>query len=69
MRGFLGTIAILLVILAAVGYYRGWFTVNVDQNQVQKDEKVLNDKIQQFENKANDQLNKAAQKAKDAANR
>ncbi len=66
MRGFLGTIAILLVILAVVGYYRHWFTVDVNQNQVQQDEKVLKDDAQRLTDKLNDKLNKIGDKTKDA---
>jgi len=66
MKGFLGSIAILLVILAAVGYYRGWFTVDVNQNQVQQDEKVLKENAQKLTDKLNDKLNKMSDKTKDA---
>lgn len=33
MRKFLGTLVILLVIVAAVGYLRGWFNVTTQSEQ------------------------------------
>jgi hypothetical protein len=64
MSRFLGMIVVLCVLVACVGYYRGWFhagssdtngqstvTVTVDQNKLDQDKANVQQKVQDLTHK------------------
>jgi hypothetical protein len=66
MRRFLGSLVILLLILAAVGYYQGWFNVSTG-SQDQKSNisiSVDKEKLRQDADKAAKGLENLADKVK-----
>ena len=61
MRRLLFVLVVLVAGLAALGYYRGWFTVSdsavtVDKEKVQEDEAKAKAKLQEDEAKAKAKL-------------
>jgi predicted negative regulator of RcsB-dependent stress response len=64
MKTFLVVIVLLLVVVAGLGFYRGWFhfstasvgqkssaTITVDRDKIQKDESKIKADIQDIEHK------------------
>ncbi len=49
MRKFLGTLVIIVIIVAGVGFYRGWFGVSTDDQpgETNVELKIDKDKIKQ----------------------
>ena len=78
MKTVLITLALIVLVVAGVGFYRGWFdfssrndeseasaTLSVDKDRIEADkDKVLN-KAQDRENQAEDELEPAPDKAQD----
>ncbi len=61
MRKFLGTLVILAIIVAAVGYYRGWYDVStndrpgetniemtIDKDKIKQDAEAARQKASEF---------------------
>lgn len=44
MRKFLGTIALLAIIVAAVGFFRGWFVVDSESHETETNVEIRIDK-------------------------
>ena len=60
MRGFFTVVVVILIVVACVGFYRGWFrlgsetsagktdiTLSVDQDKIKADENKVENKIRQ----------------------
>jgi len=45
MRNLLATLFVLALLVAGIGWYYQWYTVEVDNNKVHKDFSTLRDKI------------------------
>ncbi len=67
MSRIITLLVLLIVLIAGVGYYRGWFTVSTDKGSGHTDVTVTvdKDKIKQDEQKAKDKAKELEQKAKD----
>ncbi|HEY4759830.1 MAG TPA: hypothetical protein VIH42_04550 [Thermoguttaceae bacterium] len=65
MKALFGAIVLLLVVIAGLGFYRGWFhlstnsteqkssaTITVDKDKIQADEGKVKEKVGEFEQKA-----------------
>ncbi len=61
MRTLFGMVVLLLIVIAGVGFYQGWFhfstssteqgpsaTITVDQNKIHEDEQKAKDRVQDF---------------------
>ena len=68
MRKFLGTLVILAMIVAAVGYYRGWYDIStddrpgetniemtIDKDKIKQDAEAARQKASEFAADQNDQ--------------
>ncbi len=64
MRKFIGTVVILLAIVAVFGWYRGWFTFNVEKQDGKTDMNISVDKkkIQEDAKEAEKAFEKGVQK-------
>ena len=45
MRKFLFDLLVLVVCVAALGFYRGWFTLEIDQSKMRADIEMVKEKI------------------------
>ncbi len=77
MRTLFGVVVLLLVVIAAVGFYRGWFqlstdtanqrssaTITVDKDKIHADEQKAKDEMQGLRQAAKGKAGEAADKAK-----
>ncbi len=79
MARFLALIIVLIAIVAAVGFYQGWFhlssssssaddtsavTLTVDKAKLHKDEKLAKDKVEAVGNEVKDKVAPTTQPAK-----
>ena len=68
MRKFLGTLVVVVLIVAGVGFYRGWFGVStydqpgetnvelkIDKERIQQDAKAASKKARELAGRGNDQ--------------
>jgi len=73
MRKFLGTLVILSLIVAGVGFYRGWFSVStydqpgetnvelkIDKQQIKQDAEAVSEKTRELTGQSNDQPDELA---------
>ena len=80
MRKFLGTLVILVAVVAAIGFYRGWFGVStedqpgetsvelkIDKSKIKQDAEAASEKARELARQV-DQLDESAQDD-DSANR
>ena len=77
MRSLLIAIVLLLVCIATLGFYRGWFslstdntnqnpsaTITVDQNKIKEDEEKAKEKMREFGHKAKEATGDLTDKVK-----
>ena len=75
MKAFLYAVVLVLVVIAGVGFYRGWFrltmentsqqpsaTITVDKDKIHEDEQKSKDKVQGFEQEAKKKIGDRAGK-------
>jgi predicted negative regulator of RcsB-dependent stress response len=75
MKAFLYAVVLVLVVIAGVGFYRGWFrltmentnqqpsaTITVDKDKIREDEQKSKDKVQGFEQSAKKKIGDRAGK-------
>ena len=78
MRSLMFVVVFLVVAIAALGYFRGWFavstnstdrapsaTVTLDKAKFHEDEQTAKDKVQGFEQTAKDKIGNQSGKAKE----
>ena len=67
MRKFLGTLVIFALIVAGVGFYRGWFGVSADDQpgETSVELKIDKEKIQQDAEAASEKARELAGRGKD----
>ena len=54
MKKLIISILLLLAVIAGVGLYRGWFTVN--QTRIHQDEDTVKEKVHDLEQKVKDKV-------------
>jgi hypothetical protein len=67
MKNLLVVLFLLLIVIAGLGFYQGWFhlstdstdhkpnvTLSVDEDKIHQDEKTVKEKMQDFGHKAKD---------------
>ena len=75
MKALLYAVVLVLVVIAGVGFYRGWFrltmentsqqpsaTITVDKDKIREDEQKSKDKVQGFEQAAKKKIGDRAGK-------
>ena len=78
VRGLMFVVVLLLVGIAGLGFYRGWFhlstngtdekpgaTVTMDKDKIHEDEQKAKDKVQGFEQEAKKKIGDLSGKAKE----
>jgi hypothetical protein len=69
MNRFLGVLVVLVIVGAAIGFYRGWFsfatssenhnanvTLSVDKDKIKEDTDKAKEKLENLENKVKDKI-------------
>ena len=82
MRTLVVVVVLLLVGIAGVGFYRGWFrlstdntdhkpsaTITVDKDKIQEDEQKAKEKVQGFGQEAKEKTGERADKVKEQERR
>ena len=78
MKALLVVVVLLLVGIAGLGFYQGWFhlstnstdqksstTITVDKDKIQEDEQSVKDKVQDFGQEAKEKTGEQADKVKE----
>ena len=71
MARFIGVLCVIVLVIAAFGWYRGWFAfgtshegdktninISVDKEKIREDEKGVEEKLRKLGNNAADDINK-----------
>ena len=82
MRTLAVVFVLLLVVVAGLGFYRGWFrlstdntdhkpsaTITVDKDKIQQDEQRAKEKVQSFGHEAKEKTGERADKVKEEERR
>ena len=62
MRRFISFLLLLLVLFIAIGFWRGWFTLFINQGKMQHDEQKVEHKLDRGAEKLKEQIHSGAKK-------